>query len=273
MEKEPTTERLTAENQYANVEAYLLYCIHAATYTYCIPLVNGKHVLDYGCGTGYGTALISKKCSQIIGIDIADEAIDYATSHYQSPTLSYLKIQPAEAAPLPFPDSTFDVVISFQVIEHVINVSAYLKEISRVLVPGGQIVIATPDRFGRLFSFQQPWNIWHLREYSGFQLQNVLSEHFSNVKIMHIGGNHNVLKLELSRTRKLKWMTLPFTLPFIPEFIRKTGLGLMKNLRYNFFSKKKSHTLFSPNFDETVVNISNNELFSVGLVAVANKNN
>jgi ubiquinone/menaquinone biosynthesis C-methylase UbiE len=269
MKKEPTTERIIEENYQSSQEAYLIYSMHVATYKYCIGYVAEKKVLDYGCGSGYGTALISESCVQITGVDISPEAIAYAQSHYQGPHLSYLQIERAEVAPLPFPDSSFDVVLSFQVIEHVQDVSVYLKEFERVLVPGGCVIIATPDRLNRLFSFQKPWNMWHLREYTQDQLKDTLTTHFFNVNVQQMGGRQDVLETELSRIRKLKWVLLPFTLPFIPEFIRRNSLGFIKYLNYNL--PKHSNKPIAPSFDETALSISNKEKFSIYLLAIANK--
>jgi 2-polyprenyl-3-methyl-5-hydroxy-6-metoxy-1,4-benzoquinol methylase len=270
MKREPTTERLTAEDQYSNREAYLLYLIHLATYKYCIPLVRGKKVLDYGCGTGYGTSFISEYCAQITGIDISLEAVNYAESHFSAPNLSYLQIKPTEIAPLPFSDRFFEVVLSFQVIEHVQDISAYLREIDRVLAPGGRVVIATPDRSARLFSFQKPWNMWHLREFTQKQLKDILSEYFSDVSVLQTGGKPEILQTELKRVGRLKWLMLPFTLPFIPENVRKASLRLLKDLRYNLSSNSRGPS-FTPDFDETAIRISAHENFSVDLVAVASK--
>lgn len=269
MKSEPTTERIIAENQLSNRESYLLYLIHLATYKYALSFVDGKNVLDYGCGSGYGTALISDYCTKVTGVDISSEAVRYARSHYNAPNLSYLQIEPAEIALLPFPDSSFDVVLSFQVIEHVQNVSVYLQELNRVLAPGGQIIIATPDRSTRLFPFQKPWNIWHLREYTMDELYATLSTCFSDVNVLQTGGSPDILRIELKRVKRLKWLTLPFTLPFIPDAIRKACLIFIKNLRYSLFLN--SRNAYEPSFDDTAISISSQEECSVDLVAVASK--
>jgi 2-polyprenyl-3-methyl-5-hydroxy-6-metoxy-1,4-benzoquinol methylase len=269
MKTEPTTERLIVENYQSNEESYLIYLVHIATYRYCINYVAGKKVLDYGCGSGYGTALISDSCLQITGIDVSSEAIAHAKDHYNASNLSYLKVERAEDASLPFPDASFEVVLSFQVIEHVQDVSVYLQEIERVLVPGGHVIIATPDRSSRLFSFQKPWNMWHLREYTQNQLNNTLAKRFSNVNVKQIGGRKDVLEIELNRTSKLKWIMLPFTLPFIPEFVRKNSLLFIKYLKYNL--SRHSSSSIEPTFDESALSISNNEKFSVDLIATAQK--
>ena len=139
------------------------------------------------------------------------------------------------------------MVLSFQVIEHVQDTPAYLREIDRVLTRNGRVVIATPDRSARLFSFQKPWNIWHLREYTQKQLNDTLSEYFSDVHVLQTGGNPEILQTELKRIGRLKWLMLPFTLPFIPEMIRKTSLRLIKDLRYSLASNS-SGSSFTPRF-------------------------
>jgi ubiquinone/menaquinone biosynthesis C-methylase UbiE len=269
MKIEPTTERLIVENFQSNQESYLLYLMHVATYKYSLSYLTKKRVLDYGCGSGYGTASVSDVCAQITGVDISTEAIAHAKNHFNASNLSYLQIERAEVAPLPFPDSSFDVVLSFQVIEHVEDVSAYLREIERVLTPGGYVLIATPDRSSRLFPFQEPWNMWHLREYSQSQLYNILTQYFSNVNVRQMGGQREVLKIEIKRITRLKWIMLPFTLPFIPKTVRINSIKLIKSLKYRLSSH--SSKPIEPSFDETALSISDHEKNSVNLIATASK--
>jgi ubiquinone/menaquinone biosynthesis C-methylase UbiE len=265
----PTTERIIVEDYQSSQENYLIYLIHTETYKFCRSYISGKKVLDYGCGSGYGTAMISENCSHVTGIDISDEAITHAKAHFKAENLSYLKVDPADDISLPFPDASFDVVLSFQVIEHVKNVAVYLKEIERVLVPGGYVIIATPDRSRRLFSFQKSWNMWHLREYSQSQLFSTLTQYFSNVNVKQMGGQRDVLNIELKRITKLKWIMLPFTLPFIPETVRINSIKLLKYIQHRM--SRRSRKPVVPSFDETALSISDHENYSVNLVAVANK--
>lgn len=263
----PTTERLTADDAGATTESYLIYLIHVATYRYCLDYVSGKKVLDYGCGTGYGTALISPRCKEVTGIDTSVQAIRYAVEHYRAPNLTFQQVSPVEVVPLPFADASFDVVLSLQVIEHVRNVNVYLTEISRVLAPGGCAIFSTPDRSSRLFPFQKPWNRWHLREYSKEGLRKVLRDHFVGVKVLNVGGSRDVIQIELNRTRALRWLTLPFTVPLMPEVIRIGGLRMLKALEVS--ASAPSHIRLAPAFDEQALRISEHEANSVDLVAVA----
>ena len=81
MEIEPTTERVIVENYQSGPDTYLIYLIHKVTYDYSKKYITGKKVLDYGCGSGYGTALISSSCLEVTGVDVSAEAITYAKAH------------------------------------------------------------------------------------------------------------------------------------------------------------------------------------------------
>src|SRR3546814_6614922 len=93
--------------------------MHAASYGFVEPLCSGEKVLDLGCGSGYGTHRISKLAEEAHGADVAGDAIAYAKSHYTNENLHFLKVQ--ADSPLPYPAASFDVVLSFQVIEHVLD--------------------------------------------------------------------------------------------------------------------------------------------------------
>ncbi len=228
---EPTGERVIEEHYLSSRQGYLIYLFHIVTYQFSIPHVSGRRVLDFGCGTGYGTAMLAPHCDEIVGIDISNDAISYARDHHSLPNLRFDTIGPIEKSPLPFESESFDAVVSFQVIEHVPDVQAYLSEIRRVLRPGGCLVLATPDRTTRLFRGQQPWNRFHLTEYDTDQIEYLFQDHFSDVELLSMGGREDVIAKELRRTHTLKWITLPFTFPGAPESWRQLGLGLLGMFR------------------------------------------
>ena len=137
-------------------EDHLIYLCHIATYRFCLPYVKGKRVLDFGCGSGYGAARIASNCESVTGVDISEEAIAYAKKKYSAPNVTFRHIKKVENEKLPFSDEEFDVVPSFQVIEHVQDTHAYLLEVLRVLMQDGTLTVATPDRSTRLLPFQKP---------------------------------------------------------------------------------------------------------------------
>ena len=212
-------------------ESYLLYLMHIKSYDFALPFCRGKRVLDIGCGKGYGVCRIADECTEIVGIDIDIEAISFAQEHFSLPNTSYRTVKPAEIEPLPFDDCSFDTIISFQVIEHVFDMKAYLSEIRRILRPGGIFVCATPDRTTRLFPFQKPWNYEHVTEFTKAEFKHVLQTHFSEPEIFRMGGTQGVLDIEVARTKQLRLILLPVTLPIIPECVRVPFLRIAQHLK------------------------------------------
>jgi 2-polyprenyl-3-methyl-5-hydroxy-6-metoxy-1,4-benzoquinol methylase len=265
-----TGERVVKEFYQSSAEDHLIFLFHVATYQYALQFVAGKSVLDFGCGSGYGTALIAEHCFAVVGIDISEEAICYAKEHYSVPRLSFSHIAKIEDASLPFAVESFDVVLSFQVIEHIQAVDLYLSEIRRVLKPGGLVIFSTPDRASRLFSFQKPWNVWHINEYSALQLQTLLKTFFNNVEVLQMGGKPEMIDIELRRITAMKWLSLPLTLPFIPEVVRRFGLHLLKRLKGIRLSDGKSQHL-NAQYSDADFSISHHENQSINLICKSYK--
>ncbi|MBI3902342.1 MAG: class I SAM-dependent methyltransferase [Nitrosomonadales bacterium] len=249
---------------------YLIFLFHMATYNFARDYVQGKHVLDYGCGSGYGTHHLASCCADIVGVDIAGDAIEYAQAHYQSGNLTYVHIKPADQAPLPYADASFDTVLSFQVIEHIRDTGSYLSEIRRVLKPGGIFVCATPDRITRLWPGQKPWNMWHVHEYDAAGFESALAEYFRDIALQRMGGRRGVLEPEIRRTRWLRWVTLPVTLPFMPDAVRVAALKFLKRLAA-LRGKESALPLCEFPFQESDLVIAPDAEPSVNLIAVACK--
>src|SRR3712207_6038224 len=93
-----------------------LFQQHAARYQFIRDTVRGKRVLDMGCGDGYGCDYLAQHASSVVGIDISQETIVQAQTRYQRPNLTFTTM---DSTNLSFPAAHFDVVCSFEVIEHV----------------------------------------------------------------------------------------------------------------------------------------------------------
>jgi SAM-dependent methyltransferase len=104
---------------------------------------KGKRVLDAPSGEGYGAHLMASVAESVVGIDIADEAIAHATAKYTQKNLKYIA---ASGTKLPFPDASFDLVVSFEMIEHIHEQAEFLDEVNRVLAPDGLFIISSPNR-------------------------------------------------------------------------------------------------------------------------------
>jgi ubiquinone/menaquinone biosynthesis C-methylase UbiE len=104
---------------------------------------NSSRHLDFGCGPGTLVSLLSADVSAV-GVDIAGAQITYARRHYSGPGKDFLKIDTEQ---LPFPDKTFDSISCVEVIEHLDArvTAAIFSEFLRVLKPGGQLIVTTPN--------------------------------------------------------------------------------------------------------------------------------
>jgi SAM-dependent methyltransferase len=177
----------------------------------------------------------------------------------------YRAVKPAEAEPLPFADRSFDTVISFQVIEHVFDMNAYLSEVRRVLRPGGAFVCATPDRTTRLYPFQKPWNYEHVTEFSEVEFKAILGSQFDKFEIFKMGGTPDVIRIELERTQKLRRMLLPMTLPLVPEPLRVCMLRMAQRLK----NEKPASAKMDLGFDLSDIHIAKEASPSLNLISVA----
>jgi SAM-dependent methyltransferase len=230
-----TSERVSVAGAASTAGDYFIFLEHLATYNFARQYTVGKDVFDFGCGTGYGTCNLSEVARSIVGADISAEAIDAARREFLDEKarahLDYRVIEPIERAPLPFEENTFDTVLSFQVIEHVHDVDRYLREVRRVLRPGGVFVCATPDRRTRLFPRQLPFNRFHLREWEPQAFEKLLDEVFNDTKMFGMTASPHALAGELKRCRVTRTLAYPFTFPGAPERWRQAGLRGMKALR------------------------------------------
>ena len=231
MQLEPTGERMVEEHYTGSLADHVIHLMHIATYDFAEEFCAGRRVLDYGCGSGYGSARIARIAQQVQAVDVAEDAVAYAREKYPADNLQFSAIDPGK--PLPFGDDSFDTVLSFQVFEHVAETDLYLREVRRVLRPGGTFVLVTPDRTHRLLPLQKPWNRWHLHEYSPAGLARMVRRHFDEVEMLGMGGKREMLDVELQRYRTVRLAALPVTLPIWPDRVRVAGLNAIHRLRGN----------------------------------------
>jgi 2-polyprenyl-3-methyl-5-hydroxy-6-metoxy-1,4-benzoquinol methylase len=169
------------ERVYPDKENTLNFQLHYASYHFCRNFVEGKRVLDLGCGAGYGTNYLATRAASVVGVDISADAIGYARNRYSRGNL-YFGIM--DACNTAFLDNTFDIVSSLEVMEHLKDHRKYLFEIKRVLKPAGILLLSTPNR---IVSLKQGGSVtvnpYHIKEFTPQELQGLLGEYFSGVEI------------------------------------------------------------------------------------------
>lgn len=153
---------------------------HLHRYAFAQPLVTDKVVLDIACGEGYGSFLLSKKAKQVIGVDIAPEAIKHAEEKYKERNIVF---KTGSVLNIPLEDQSVDIVVSFETIEHLAEQDQMIIEISRVLKSDGILIISTPDKKnytdGRNYI-----NPFHIKEFYFDEFKSALSKKFSKIEIL-----------------------------------------------------------------------------------------
>ncbi|WP_046758025.1 class I SAM-dependent methyltransferase [Kordia jejudonensis] len=147
------------------------------------PHIYGN-VLEIGCGEGYGVELLYKNASQLTLIDKSPYTAEIIKEKYPKATIIQEKIPPLTT----FADNSFDVIVSFQVIEHIKEAALYLEEIARVLKPSGKAYISTPNALKTIAR-----NPWHYKEYTFESLSDLFQNTFSTYTIQAIQGNEKTV--------------------------------------------------------------------------------
>ena len=155
-----------------------LFNEHWARYLFAARYAAGKRVLDVACGSGYGSALLTKDAARVAGVDISREAVEYASRHYGSAKILFAQ---ADCYSLPFVSAQFDLVVAFEIIEHLTDAASFLQEARRVLAPAGLLLISTPNRL-YYTEDRGEVNPFHEREFSYPEFADVLGGIFPDRK-------------------------------------------------------------------------------------------
>lgn len=227
---EIASDKLISDNP---IHQRLLKAYYAAQ-----PYVHGD-LMEVGCGEGRGIQLLSPLSKSYLAIDKITDVIERLSQEYK-------KVQFKQAVVPPFdgvPSNAFDVVVSFQVIEHIKNDRLYLEEIHRVLKNGGKALITTPNIKKTLTR-----NPWHIREYTAKELERLCGSIFPKVVMKGITGNEKVMMYYEENKKSVGKITrfdifnlqyrLPATLLRIPyDILNRLNRNLLKKGNNDLVSK------------------------------------
>jgi ubiquinone/menaquinone biosynthesis C-methylase UbiE len=169
-------------------------------------------LLEVGCGEGRGIDSLLPVIKSYSAIDKIEPVVSLLQKKYPQGKFISGNIPPLSA----YADNSFDSIVSFQVIEHIQNDNLFLKEIGRVLKPGGLALITTPNRPMSLSR-----NPWHIREYTGVELATLATKYFTQVEMKGITGNDKVMQYyernKKSVDKMMRWdiLKLQYRLPAV----------------------------------------------------------
>lgn len=148
---------------------------YAFARSYC----RGRDVLDVGCGTGHGAAVLAQAARSVTGVDRDRLAVAQAQRQFAHRSLAFAT---GDAAALPLPDGSVDAVVAFGTVEHLDGHDAFLDEVRRVLRPGGLLIASTPDRDFAVVPATgpgMPSGAPHMRELNRAGFTALLARHFA----------------------------------------------------------------------------------------------
>ena len=202
-------------------------------YLKVIEVISGGNMLEIGTGAGRGVEVMAKIVDNYTGIDKNAPLLKELSEKYPKFSFIDMFIPPLKG----LVDNTFDYIVTFQVIEHIADDNAFLKEAFRVLKPGGKLFLTTPNRIMSLTR-----NPWHEREYLSLELKNLMEKYFKNVVAKGIHGNQLVNDYYEANKKSVKKITRfdVFNLQYIlPRWMLQVPYDIGNRLSRNMLLKSE----------------------------------
>ena len=152
---------------------------HLHRYFFALRWAQDGEVLDLACGNGYGAALLARCARHVWALDIDGETITAASDNWRDSRLTFLR---GDATQLPFQDSSMDLVVAMETLEHIENQGQLLREIARVCSSTGTVLISTPNK-AQYTDARDYINPFHKRELYLEEFADLLKRHFACVEI------------------------------------------------------------------------------------------
>ncbi len=158
---------------------------HQARYEFASRFVKGQRVLDIACGAGYGSAMLAEAgAKSVTGVDISPEAVNFAATSYVHDNLVYRAGSIYDYGA----EKPFDIITSFETIEHVDDYLLALDNLKRLLAPQGRLIISSPNRLitsPHCKSMDEPPGGFHTREFTIEELRTAMES-----RGWHVSGNN-----------------------------------------------------------------------------------
>ena len=159
----------------AAMHGQLIEAEHLVRYWWAGRLAAGKRVLDAGCGTGYGARMLTAAgAAHVTGLDRATAVLEAARPDCPPE----VELVSGDVRSLPFPDRSFELVVCFEVIEHLAEPDVALRELERVVASDGLLLVSSPNR-----EVYEPGNPHHVHEYTPGELRETLERYFAHVEL------------------------------------------------------------------------------------------
>jgi len=171
-------------------------------------------VIDMACGEGYGSALLARSATEVVGVDANPEAHEHARARYTQANLTFVRDMVQTYA------TKADAVVFLQTIEHVPDPGAVLDHFGSLVYPGGTVYVTTPNVLKLApAGAERSDNPWHVKEYRAAEFVTLCSEHFASATFY---GLFHARKLRLHEMAlRLGWDGVHQRLGLTDRFYRR----------------------------------------------------
>jgi ubiquinone/menaquinone biosynthesis C-methylase UbiE len=154
---------------------------HWHRYAFALPQARGRRVLDAACGEGYGSAMLATQAASVLGVDLSPETVAHARARYGGNPR--VRFETGDCTALhDLPDASFDLIVSFETLEHLHAQETMLAGFARLLAPGGMLLVSTPDK--RTYTdLGGTRNEHHVRELYRDEFETLLATQFQHVRL------------------------------------------------------------------------------------------
>lgn len=231
-------------------------------YLYVQDKVRGV-VAEIGCGDGRGLELLAPKSEHFLALDKSTK-VAQKRARGKHNNVEFLETL---IPPIPLPDNTYDAVLSFQVIEHIMDDTLFLEELHRILKPGGKLYLTTPN-----IDLSLTRNPWHIREYKAEELQGLAGTIFRHAQMLGITGNEKVMSYyeenKQSVARITRWDVLKLQ-ERLPSSLLKVPYEIMNRFNRNLLQKSNKNLVQAVGPEDYI--ISQEPQSSLDLFLIATK--
>jgi SAM-dependent methyltransferase len=219
-------------------------------------------VLEIGSGEGYGMKRLAPKADRYIAIDKYPTNINPELKAKYHIDFFRMKVPPLHG----IEDKSIDMVVSFQVIEHIKNDDFFIKEIYRVLKPGAKLILTTPN-----IRMSLTRNPWHIREYTLDGLKELLLKYFPHVDMRGVFGNEKIMdyyyknKESIKRYTRFDILNMQY---WMPRFLLRIPYDVLNRLNRYYLLKKNNEQVKCTGLKDFYIGDATEECFDILAIAV-----
>ncbi|MEQ9098774.1 MAG: class I SAM-dependent methyltransferase [Imperialibacter sp.] len=221
------------------------------------------NMLELGCGEGRGVKELMPLVEKYTALDKIGEIVEKLQRENPKGDFRQAVFPPFSG----LEDNAFDSIVTFQVIEHITDDELFLKEMARVLKPGGVALLTTPN-----IKLTLTRNPWHIREYTAQELTDLAKKYFPNVEMKGIAGGEKVMdyhdknRASVKRITRFDVLNLQYRLP---AWMLRIPYDLLNRFNRNNLQKASDSLVSSISHDDYLV--SDNADTSLDLFLILRK--